>query len=104
MFKRVFAICALGLVAFSHADSHWSGWATIVKIESNWTATRYHLAGGTNNTCAGGGYPLLAATSGAGYDEYQHKKALLLTAFSQGLKVNLRCENDKLSDFEVTQP
>lgn len=108
MIKNFIAIVALGLVGLSHGlemnnVATWvNEWSTISKIHSNWTNTSYYLSNG--NTCNGSPYfTLYQPSSSTGYEEYAHKRALLLSAFNSQLPVALRCENGKLTDFLVSQ-
>ena len=76
----------------------WSGDATITKIESNFTQTKFRLSNITNG-CGSVDWWFLPL------DETvvsKTKHSLLIAAYAANKVVNLRCENSKVSDFYVS--
>jgi hypothetical protein len=78
----------------------WSGNTTISSIYSVGDATLFRLAG-TNNGCGHQDHWRLNLEDNA---RGRTKVAILLAAYIAGKAVNLRCENDSVTDFEIYTP
>lgn len=77
------------------AQSQWSGHSKIIKIDSQWAYTIYHLEGGGSCGAAGSGWRMDIN------DATKEKRVMLLSAFLSGLTVDLRCEGSRVTDFVI---
>ena len=76
----------------------WSGQDRIKKIVSNYSWTYFQLV---NNSTVGCGHDYLWKLPIDDSTVTKLKHSFLLSAYTSGKIVNLRCENNKITDFEV---
>ncbi|MEO8018732.1 MAG: hypothetical protein ABI769_13030 [Pseudomonadota bacterium] len=98
--------CLSGLLLFA-ALSHtaravdivngWSAPSSITKIYSVWSFTYFKLSS-TPNGCGHADFWSLTTQDTAAA---KAKLSLLLSAYTSGKSVSLRCENSQLTDFEI---
>lgn len=101
--KLFLAVAATALVTIAPAVraadvvNGWSALGTITKVYSVWSFTYFKLS----STVNGCGHADFWALTTQDTSASKAKLAILLTAFSTGKTVSLRCESSQLTDFEI---
>lgn len=81
----------------------WSNESQILMIRSYWSFTDFKIDGTDGCGSAGDGWWRLGMhSSNVTIDRaLEYKKSMLLAAYMSGKKVQLRCENETISDFTI---
>ncbi len=101
--KIVLSLSLIFLPSISFAAdivNGWSGHTTISQIYSEWTKTYFALEGTGGNSCGHPSYWMLPSDQSY-LEASQIKHSLLLAAFAAKKTINVRCENSRVSDFQI---